>query len=90
VGRAPEAPDGAYSKGVAPGIRGNWSTMVLIAAAAQSMARIAILLVDQPLEDAVVAWVEWDEVIKVSVSDIRTVPLVLDFNQVNRLCGSRT
>jgi hypothetical protein len=32
--------------------------MVLIAAAAQSMARIAILLVDQPLEDAVVAWVE--------------------------------
>ena len=65
--------------------------MVLIAAAAQSMARIAILLVDQPLEDAVVAWVEWDEVIKVSVSDIRTVPLVLDFNQVNRLfCGSRT
>ena len=64
--------------------------MVLIAAAAQSMARIAILLVDQPLEDAVVAWVEWDEVIKVSVSDLRTVPLVLDFNQVNRLCGSRT
>ena len=64
---------------------------MLIAAAAQSMARIAILLVDQPLEDAVVAWVEWDEVIKVSVSDIRTVPLVLDFNQVNRLfCGSRT
>ena len=64
--------------------------MVLIAAAAQSMARTAILLVDQPLEDAVVAWIEWDEVIKVSVSDIRTVPLVLDFNQVNRLCGSRT
>ena len=64
--------------------------MVLIAAAAQSMARIAILLVDQPLEDAVVAWVERDEAIKVSVSDIRTVPLVLDFNQVNRLCGSRT
>ena len=64
--------------------------MVLIAAAAQSMARIAILLVDQPLEDAVVAWVEWDEAINVSVSDIRTVPLVLDFNQVNRLCGSRT
>ena len=61
--------------------------MVLIAAAAQSMARIAILLVDQPLEDAVV---EWDEAIKVSVSDIRTVPLVLDFNQVNRFCGSRT
>ena len=59
--------------------------MVLIAAAAQSMARIAILLVDQPLEDAVVAWVEWDEVIKVSVSDIRTVPLVLDFKHVNRL-----
>ncbi len=28
------------------------------------MARIAILLVDQPLEDAVVAWVEWDEAIK--------------------------
>jgi len=63
--------------------------MVLIAAAAQSMARIAILLVDQPLEDAVVAWVEWDEVIKVSVSDIRTVPLVLDFNQVNRLFAGR-
>ena len=63
--------------------------MVLIAAAAQSMARIAILLVDQPLEDAVVAWVEWDEAIKVSVSDIRTVPLVLDFNQVNRLFAGR-
>ncbi len=31
----------------------------------------------------VVAWVEWDEAIKVSVSDIRL--LVLDFNQVNRL-----
>ncbi len=29
--------------------------MVLIAAAAQSMARIAILFVDQPLEDAVFA-----------------------------------
>ena len=63
--------------------------MVLIAAAAQSMARIAILLVDQPLEDAVVAWVEWDEAIKVSFSDIRTVPLVLDFNQVNRLFAGR-
>ena len=63
--------------------------MVLIAAAAQSMARIAILLVDQPLEDVVVAWVEWDEAIKVSVSDIRTVPLVLDFNQVNRLFAGR-
>lgn len=63
--------------------------MVLIAAAAQSMARIAILLVDQLLEDAVVAWVEWDEAIKVSVSDIRTVPLVLDFNQVNRLFAGR-
>ena len=37
---------------------------MLIAAAAQSMARIAILLVDQPLEDVLVAWVEWDDVIK--------------------------